>query len=98
MCVFCTACGKDVRLHAPAIEDRSKAPILGVDSVTTLISDSGIVRYRISAPKWEIFDKAEPSYWLFEQGIYLEKFNESMEVEASLRANYAIYKDQEEVW
>lgn len=98
VCLFLVACGNDVRLHAPGIPDRTLVPILEVDTVSTLISDSGITRYRISAPSWQIYDKAEPSYWLFPSGIYLEKFNQDLEVEASLRADYACYHDQEECW
>ena len=73
-------------------------PVLDVDSVSTLISDSGVTRYRISAQKWQIFDKASPSYWLFPQGIYLEKFDEQLHVDASLQADYAKYLDESEVW
>ena len=55
-------------------------------------------RYRIEAETWKIYDKAEPSYWEFPRGIYLEKFNEDMMVEASLRADYAVYKEVEQIW
>jgi len=98
VCTCVMACDNSARLHAPAIADRSAVPVLDVDSVSTLISDSGITRYRISAPSWQIYDKAQPSYWLFPKGIYLEKFNMALEVEASLQANYAKYNDQEEIW
>lgn len=97
MCLF-FACQNDTRLHAPAIEDRSCVPILDVDCVSTLISDSGITRYRITAPKWQIYDKAKPTYWLFPEGIYLEKFDENLKVEASLQSNFAKYLDQQERW
>ena len=92
------ACRKEKRFHTDAVTDRTAVPVLDVDSVSTLISDSGIVRYRISAAKWQIYDKAVPSYWLFPSGIYLEEFNEALAVEASLKADYAKYLDQEELW
>ena len=72
--------------------------MLTADTVTTLISDSGVVRYRISAPSWQIFDQAEPTYWEFTDGIYLEKFNPELQVTASLRADYARYWDHDERW
>jgi len=98
VCVLLWACRHNRRLHADAITDRSQFPVLETDSVNTLISDSGITRYRIAAPKWQIFDKAEPSYWLFPDGIYLEKFALDLRVEASLKADYAKYLDKEELW
>lgn len=93
-----TACRKEVRLRAAAIEDRSATAVLEANQVTTLISDSGITRYRITADQWDIYDKADPSYWEFPRGIYLEKFNEALEVEASLKADYAKYLDAQELW
>ena len=97
MCVA-LACHQKRRFHTDAVSDRTAMPVLDVDSVSTLISDSGVTRYRISAQKWQIFDKASPSYWLFPQGIYLEKFDEQLHVDASLQADYAKYLDESEVW
>ncbi|MCQ2348237.1 MAG: LPS export ABC transporter periplasmic protein LptC [Paludibacteraceae bacterium] len=93
-----TACGKEVHLKADAIEDRSAMPILDAGGVSTLISDSGVTRYRINADKWQVYDKAEPSYWEFTSGVCLEKFNEQLEVEASIRSDYAKYLDQQGLW
>lgn len=98
MGVCFVSCSKEVRLRADAIQDRSIVPVLEAGQVTTLISDSGITRYRITADRWDVYDKASPSYWEFTQGIYLEKFNENLEVEASLQADYAKYLDSEELW
>lgn len=92
------ACSSNDKEQIDAITDRSLIPMLDTDTVTTLISDSGITRYRISATKWDIYDKAVPSYWEFQQGIYLEKFNEDFETEASLRSDYARYDDVAQVW
>ena len=51
------ACRKpDFRHRAAAIEDRSQMAALIAEDVTTLISDSGITRYRINAKKWLIYD------------------------------------------
>ena len=91
-------CKQEKRIKIGAVEDRSQTPVLEVHGVSTLISDSGITRYRIEAETWKIYDKAEPSYWEFPRGIYLEKFNEDMMVEASLRADYAVYKEVEQIW
>lgn len=93
-----TGCGKEVRLKAEAVEDRAATPVLMADTVTTLISDSGVTRYRISTASWQVFDKAQPPYWEFTEGIYLEKFNEALEVEASLQSDYAHYDQDAERW
>lgn len=78
--------------------DRSQIPVLMTDSVTTLISDSGITRYRIEAPQWLVFDKTEKPYQEFPQGIYLEQFDIDLSVQASLKADYAYYNEPAQVW
>jgi len=92
------SCHKKTRLSAGAVEDRSGTPVLDTREVTTLISDSGIIRYRIQTAVWQIYDKAEPSYWEFPSGIFLERFNEELIVDASLCSDYAIYNQPEQRW
>lgn len=77
---------------------RAQLAALTTDSVTTLISDSGITRYRIEAPQWSVFDKAEPPYQEFPSGIYLEQFDIDLSVQASLKADYAYYDEQAQIW
>lgn len=79
-------------------KDRQAMPVLNTNTVSTLISDSGITRYRIEALEWLIFDKTEPSYQEFPSGIYLEQFDEDLQVQASLKADYAYYDDVQQVW
>lgn len=97
-CMLCACTKKDVRHRAGAIEDRKAMAVLEGDEVTTLISDSGITRYRIKAQKWLVFDKADTPYWEFPQGIYLEKFNMELEAEATVEADYAYYNEPAQRW
>jgi len=78
--------------------DRKTLPSLLTDSVSTLISDSGITRYRIEAPQWCIYDKTDPPCQEFPYGIYLEQFDEQMTVQASLKSDYAYYNETDQIW
>ena len=99
LCVSITACGRqEVRHRAAAIADRAAMPILEGENVNTLISDSGITRYRIKAQKWLVFDKADTPYWEFPHGIYLEKFNLNLEADATVEADYAYYNETAQRW
>lgn len=89
---------KEVRHRAGAIVDRAAMPALDGDEVTTLISDSGITRYRIKAKKWLVFDKADTPYWEFPAGLYLEKFNMDLEADATVEADYAHYNEPAQLW
>lgn len=94
-----SACShKEAKLRTAAVQDRSLIPVLNSDEVTTLISDSGITRYRITSSKWLIFDKAQPPYWEFPKGIYLEKFSDSLTIEETIKADYAYYNDETHLW
>lgn len=92
------ACTSDDKHRTDAVTDRTQMPVLTVDTVTTLVSDSGITRYRITTVRWEVYDKAKPPYWEFPEGIYLEKFNEQLEAEAYLESDYAYYNEDEQLW
>ena len=45
-----------------------------------------------------MYDRLVPSRWTFEQGIYLEKFNDSLCIDAVIVADTAYYYDKEELW
>ena len=99
VCSFVYSCTKkEVRHRAGAIADRKAMPALAGDEVTTLISDSGITRYRITAKKWLVFDKADTPYWEFPEGVYLEKFNLNLEADATVEADYAYYNEPAQRW
>lgn len=89
---------RDVRLRADAVTDRAAMAVLEASDVTTIISDSGVVRYRIKAQTWKVYDKADTPYWEFPDGIYLEKFNTELEPDASIESDYAFYNEPAQRW
>ena len=81
-----------------AITNRDSVPVMVTRDVSTYISDSGVVRYKIITDEWRVYDRLDPSMWVFEQGIYLEKFNNDLSVEAVIIADTAYYYDKQELW
>ena len=96
MCVV--ACSDNTVGTSAEQVSRQQVAALVTDSVTTLISDSGITRYRIESPKWLVYDKTEPPYQEFPDGIYLEQFDINLKVQASLKADYAFYNESWQQW
>lgn len=80
------------------IEDRAKRPTLHAKDIQTLVSDSGVVRYRVNSPEWMVFDKAESPYWEFPSGILLERFTPQMKVDAEIKSKYAHYLTNDKLW
>ena len=66
--------------------------------VKTLISDSGITKYRITSPIWYIFERAARPNWKFPRGLLLEQFNDSFRVVASVKCDSATYFKSDQLW
>ena len=81
-----------------AITERDSLPVMDTKGVMTLISDSGVTRYRINTEEWLVFDRKNPPYWAFEKGVYLEKFDSVFNVEASVKADTAYYEEKQKLW
>lgn len=98
MFVLFPACSGDKSHLADAITERDSLPSMKTLGVTTLISDSGITRYKIVTALWEIYDKKDPPYWAFEKGVYLEKFDSLFHIDASIKADTAYYYEKKKLW
>lgn len=73
-------------------------PELIVDSITTIISDSGIIRYRIHALEWTVYDKVDTPYWDFPKGLRFERFDTQYNIDAEIESDRAVYYTQPEIW
>ena len=66
--------------------------------VNTLISDSGVIKYRIVAERWEVNDKVDPSKSIFDKGIFLTQFDEKFHIQAYIQADTAYNYDKLKLW
>lgn len=89
----------DVKEHtAPAIHDRDSVSMMTSYGVNTLISDSGVIKYRIVTERWDVNTVKNPSRWSFEKGVFFEQFDEKFHVQAYIQADTAWYYDQKKLW
>ena len=94
-----TACGGEMQEHtAPAIHDRDSVSMMTSYGVNTLISDSGVIKYRIVTERWDVNTVRVPSRWTFEKGVFFEQFDEKFHVQAYIQADTAWYYDQKKLW
>lgn len=98
MLLLFSSCNDKKKALGAAITERDSLPVLNTLGVTSLISDSGVTRYRIKTEEWLVYDRKRPSYWAFEKGVYLEQFDSLLHVEASIKADTAYYYDREKLW
>ena len=98
MLLLFTSCSNKGKVFGEAVTERDSLPVLATYDVNTLISDSGLIRYRIEAAEWLVYDRKDPSYWAFEKGVYLEKFDQDFVVDADIKADTAYYYDKDRLW
>lgn len=93
-----TSCS-DVQEHtAPPIHDRDSVSMMTSYGVNTLISDSGVIKYRIVTERWDVNTVKNPSRWTFEKGVFFEQFDEKFHVQAYIQSDTAWYYDQKKLW
>lgn len=75
-----------------------KMPTMSTKNVSTLISDSGVVQYKIVSPLWTVYDRVDTPYWSFPKGIYLQKYDPYFHVVATIAADSAKFFSQMKLW
>lgn len=99
MLLLCnTSCNKEKKEVVDVSFDPETTYTLRTTEVSTLISDSGITRYRLNAKEWLVFGKAKDPYWYFPKGIYVEKFDTLFQSEASIQADTAYNYEKKSLW
>ena len=93
-----SACQERREHTAPAVNPRDSVSMMVSYGVNTLVSDSGVMKYRIVAECWEVNQVRNPSRWIFEKGLFLEQFDEKFHVEAYVQCDTAYYFDQQKLW
>lgn len=92
------ACNSDQPQYVHKFKDRAVVPGMFTDSVTMLISDSGVIRYRVISEVWKIYDKAAEPYWYYPKKVYFEKFNDSLKTESMVSSDTAKYYTRRKMW
>ncbi len=98
MLLLLPSCDDKHKNLVDAIREQDSVPDMRTTGVTTFISDSGLIRYKIIASEWLIYSRVDSPYWAFKKGIYLEKFDTLFHIDASIKADTAYYYDQKRLW
>lgn len=98
LCLCAVSCTEEKEHTAPAIHDRDSVSMMTSYGVNTLISDSGVIKYKIVTERWDVNTVKNPTRWTFEKGVFLEQFDEKFHVQAYIQADTAWYYDQKKLW
>ena len=92
------ACSEQKEHTAPAINPQDSVSVMISYGINTLVSDSGIMKYRIVEEKWEINEIKNPPRWFFPRGLFMEQFDEKFHVETYIQADTAYNYTQQKLW
>lgn len=88
------ACGSDAPPMGAAVKNRDSLAVMTTYGVSKLISDSGLIKYRIVAEEWRVFDRTVPPRQEFPKGIFLEQYNENFQPALHITADTAFCYNQ----
>lgn len=92
------ACNSNVEHMAPAIDEKDSVATMISYGVNTLISDSGMMKYRIVTERWEINEKTNPPKWSFLKGLILQQYDKSFHTACIISADTAWYYNVKQLW
>ena len=100
MLLFCflAACNREVKEEVEIGFNPDSTYTMKAVDVVTLVSDSGITRYKIQTHEWYMFGEASEPYWYFPKKLHLEKFDSLFRVEASVDADTAYFYQHRKLW
>ncbi len=82
------------RVPAPSVSAADSLLALRSQGVSTLISDSGVLRYKIVAEVWDILNNTNPATWYFSKGLLLTRFDQEGKVDLYVQADTAYLREQ----
>lgn len=92
------ACSNNVEHMAPAIDEKDSVATMISYGVNTLISDSGLMKYRIVTERWEVNERTNPPKWSFLKGLLLQQYDKSFHTACIISADTAWYYNEKQLW
>ena len=96
--LLAVACTEAQEHTAAAVNPEDSVSVMTTFGVNTLISDSGVIKYRIVTERWDVNTVRQPSRWEFMKGVFFEQFDEQFHVQAYIQADTAWYFDKQRLW
>ncbi len=96
--ILVSSCSGDKKEVVGAFSDETEVPTIKTLDVNSLYSDSGVPRYRMIAKEWLMYEKSRDPYWLFPQGLYVEKFDSLLKPEAYVQCDTACFYKNKDLW
>ena len=78
------------------LTEEEELPMLTVQGMRSVYTSNANLKMLLTTPTLYRFDEKNKSYFEFPNGCRINFYNEELEVESSLKADYAIYHEKEQ--
>ena len=92
--VVMSACSKQKGHTAPAVNERDSAAMMETYGINMLISDSGVIKYRIVTERSIMNQNINPKRTLFDRGVFMTQFDEKFHVQSYIQCDTAYRYDE----
>lgn len=92
------SCKEERKSYVSVTSNPDSIQTMVTRDVVSLISDSGMTRYRILSKLWIVYDEAEVPTWKFPVGLKLEQFDDSFRIAATVKCDSATYFKNQKLW
>ena len=92
------ACKDEVTGVVQHATDPEKVPTMASNDVSTVISDQGRTRYRVTTKRWLMFEEAKEPHWVFPKGVKAEELDSAFATVTTIECDSAYYKKNEQLW
>ncbi len=82
---------------AGRIEAEDSIAFMRSKGINSLISDSGVLRYKLIAEEWDIYTNTTPASWHFIKGLLMQRFDEDFKIDLYVEADTA-YLHRQRTW
>lgn len=96
--VVASGCTEEKKIDVASRINPKRMATMTTKNISTLISDSGVVQYKIVAPLWEVWEEVDTPYWSFPKGLYLQKYDPYFKVIATVAADSARFFKNQKLW
>ncbi|MEA2106610.1 MAG: LPS export ABC transporter periplasmic protein LptC [Bacteroidota bacterium] len=96
--ILCNACEKEDIEKINKLTKHLDAPSLAVENTEIIYSEDAIIKIKITSPEINRYLEIEEPYSKFPKGLHVQFFDSTQTPTSSIRANYAIFDEKENLW
>ncbi|MCD8302985.1 MAG: LPS export ABC transporter periplasmic protein LptC [Prevotellaceae bacterium] len=91
------SCESEQERVAEAVDNPDSVAFMRSRGISSLISDSGVLRYKLTAEEWDIYTNTQPATWKFMKGLLMQRFDQSFQIDLYVQADTA-YLHEQRTW